>query len=111
VRLGPAHIEASLCQVIVFGTVQGAMAGTVGFVARLVVALVSGSGSDLSEEPAFRMQAGRAGLSLNPPFQVWLAWRRVDVRVSESCWVVQGLADGHDRFDASRCWCLGRVVA
>jgi hypothetical protein len=51
----PAHNEASLCQVIVFGTVQGAFAGTVGFAPRLVVALVSGPGSDLSEEPVFRM--------------------------------------------------------
>ena len=65
-RLQLAHNEASLCQVIVFGTVQGALAGTVGFVARLVVALVSGPGSDLSEEPAFRMQAGHAGLSVVP---------------------------------------------
>jgi hypothetical protein len=47
-----AHNEASLCQVDVFGLGLSAWVGIAGGVPRLVVALLSGFGSDLSEEPA-----------------------------------------------------------
>ena len=46
--------------------VVGASEWPDGFVPGMGVALVSGPGSDLSEEPAFRMQTGRAGFSVVP---------------------------------------------
>ena len=53
----PLWIEASLCQGEISGVVGARRGWTPGGEGLVVVALVVGSGSDLSEEPVFRMSS------------------------------------------------------